>query len=93
MPFVLKAISSGLFLVQIQKTNHKTAVDTSKPVDNVYSLTSSPVFPTINILVPSVLKATPLGCVSCADTENESTKLAVDTSKAVDNVYSFTSCH
>ena len=63
----------------------------SKPVDKVYSLASSPIWPTINILVPSGLKAIPLGLVSSPDIENESSNEAVETSKPVVNVYWLTS--
>ena len=42
----------------------KVAVDKSKAVDNVYSFISLSVSPTTNILVPSLLKAIPLGVVS-----------------------------
>ncbi len=42
----------------------KVRVDKSKPVDNVYEFISFPWSPTINILVPSLLKAIPLGWVS-----------------------------
>jgi len=43
-------------------------------------LTASPAPPKTNIFVPSELKARPRGEVSCAATEKESTKDAVDTS-------------
>ena len=49
----------------ISKLSTKEAVETSKPVVNVYSLTSSPIRPVTNILVPSVLKANPVGRSSC----------------------------
>ena len=42
----------------------KEAVETSKPVDNVYSSTSWPVAPKTNILVPSLLNANPVGVSS-----------------------------
>jgi len=44
----------------------------------------------MNIFVPSELKDTPDGPVSCADTSNASVKEQVDTSNAV-HAYSFTS--
>ena len=47
--------------------------------------------PTTNILAPSAEKARPRGDDSCCDTEKESTKVAVDTSKGAVSVYSFTS--
>ncbi len=52
--------------------------------------TSLPLLPTTNIFSPLVEKARPVGNSSCDDTEKESTKDAVDTSKGVDKVYSFT---
>ena len=76
----------------------KTAVETSKAVDKVYSFTSWPAAPIINILVPSLLKAKPLTPpVSWATklkpvpSPLKSLWVAVETSKAVDKVYSFTS--
>ena len=53
----------------------KVAVDKSKPVDNVYEFISFPVSPTTNILVPSLLKARPLGVVSWVLTSKLSTKV------------------
>ena len=73
------------------KASTKLAVETSKPVVKVYSFISSPVLPDTNILVPSLLKARPIGLVSWDATLKASTKLAVDTSKPVVKVYSFTS--
>ena len=53
----------------------KVAVDKSKPVDNVYEFISFPVSPTTNILVPSLLKARPLGVASWVLTSKLSTKV------------------
>ena len=76
----------------ISKLSTNSAEETSKPVVNVYSFTSSPAaVPTTNILVPSVLKANPDGTISWELTSKLSTKEAVETSKPVDNVYSLTS--
>ena len=69
----------------------KEAVDTSKPVESIYSLISLPVLPVTNILVPSLLNTKPLGAVSCELISKLSTKDAVDTSNPVDRVYSLTS--
>ena len=51
-------------------------METSYPVDKVYSLTSSPSLPTINIFVPSSLKATPWGLDSWEERSKLSTKEA-----------------
>ncbi len=59
---------------------------------SVYSCTASALFPTINILVPSELKATPRGAVSCAETVNWFPLYdALETSNAFESVYSKTS--
>ena len=92
MPSALKAILIGVpSWLETLKLSTKDAVDTSKPVESVYSLTSSPILPVTNILVPSVLKARPLGAVSWLETLKLSTKLAVETSNPVERVYSLTS--
>ena len=57
----------------------------------LYSLMSSPTKPTTNIFAPLELNATPVGSLSCAATEKESTNIAVDTSNGVESVYSLTS--
>ena len=81
MPSALKAIPFGsVSCDETSKFCEYVAVDTSKPVLSVYSLTSSPVVPTTYILVPSVLNAIPSGSVSCADIEKLSTKDALLTS-------------
>ena len=48
-----------------EKLSTKVAVDTSKGVDNVYSLTLSPDTPIIYIFVPSLLNDMPRGEFSC----------------------------
>ena len=64
------------------KLSTKVAVERSKPVDNVYSLTSSPWWPTINILVPSLLNDNPFGVVSSEFTLKLSTNVgAAETSE------------
>ena len=65
-------------------------MDTSKAVERLYWFTSLPVKPTTYIMVPSLLNAWPFGKLSWLLTSKVSTWLAVDTSKAVDNVYSAT---
>ena len=78
--------------VLTSKLSTKLTVDVkSKPVDNVYSYTLSPVKPVTNILVPSLLKATSEGLLSWFTTSNLPTKVAVETSKAVVKLYSPTS--
>jgi len=69
----------------------KEQVDTSKPVVHAYSFTLSELKPVTNIFVPSELKAIPVVCVSCPDTEKASVKEQVDTSKPVVHAYSFMS--
>ena len=59
-------------------------------MERVYSLISSPVIPTTNILVPSLLNAKSDGLSSWELTLKLSTKEEVETSKAVESVYSFT---
>ena len=66
-------------------------MDTSKAVERVYSLTSSPRTPTTNILSPLSLNATSRAPSSWELISKLSTKDAVDTSKAVERVYSSTS--
>ena len=74
------------------KLPSKLAVDTSKPVLRVYSLTSLPVIPITYILVPAVLKLSPYGLASSVATEKLSINVTVeDTSKPTESVYSFTS--
>ena len=92
VPSLLKAKPVGeLSWPETLKLSTKEAVETSKPVERVYSLTSSPVHPTTNIFVPLLLKAKPLGKSSWPETLKLSTKDAVETSKPVERVYSLTS--
>ena len=83
--------------VAILKLSTKLAVETSNPVVRVYSFTSLSLKPITNILVPSLLKATPVGTESSVATLKplpfplKSLKVAVETSKGVVNVYSLTS--
>ena len=67
------------------------ALETSHAVANVYSFTSSPVLPTINIFFPELLNVRPVRLDSWLAILNESTNDALETSHAVANVYSFTS--
>ena len=99
VPSLLKAIplGVGVWLATLKPVpspfpSTKLADDTSKPVVKVYSFISLPSSPTTNILVPSLLKAIPLGVSSSSSTSKLSIKFTVDDkSKPVDNVYSFTS--
>ena len=66
VPSVLKVILRGLLSCEAtEKLSEKEAVDMSNPVDNAYSYTASPAVPQTNILVPSELKAIPVGTLSC----------------------------
>ena len=67
------------------------ALDTSHATDNVYSSMLSVMFPAINFFFPDLLNAMPFGPASSLFTLKESTNDALDTSHAIDNVYSFTS--
>ena len=69
----------------------KEALDTSKPVESVYSLISLPWLPVTNILVPSLLNTKPLGKVSWELISKLSTKDAVAVLNALAKVYSLTS--
>ena len=73
-----------------EKASVKEQVETSKPVEHAYSLTSSPALPVTNIFVPSELNVRPWGDGDWADTEKASVKEQVETSKAV-HAYSLTS--
>ena len=55
--------------VTAKLSTNVTIDDKSNPVERVYSFTSSPISPTINIFVPSLLNVIPRGCVSCEFTE------------------------
>ena len=93
VPSLLNAISLGSSsrpLASKSKLSTKVAVDTSKPVVNVYSYTLSFWLPATNNFVPSLLNAIPVGAVSSVTSKLSSTKVAVDTSKPVVNVYSCT---
>ena len=59
--------------VKVYVESSACVVEISKPVTNVYSITSEPTLPQIYILVPNVLKPNPIGEVSSAAKENEST--------------------
>ena len=63
----LTAVGFGHWVTAKLSTN-VTVDDKSNPVDSVYSFTSSPCVPTINIFVPSVLNVMPLGWFSWAFT-------------------------
>ena len=69
----------------------KDRVEASNGADRLYSFTSSPIAPSMNILVPLLENAMPVGKVSCDDMEVASTKDRVEASKGVDRLYSFTS--
>jgi hypothetical protein len=90
VPSALNAIELGLAScpLTLKKTLSYDAVETLKPVDNVYWKTLSYVVPIINILVPSALNAIELGLASCPLTLKETLSYdAVETLKPVDNVY------
>ena len=92
VPSLLKAIPVGRPSWTLTlKASTKLAVETSKPVDSVYSFISPPLLSVTNILVPSSLKVTSCGEATWLLTLKASTKLAVETSKPVVKVYSPTS--
>ena len=77
VPSLLKEILLGEVSWELTlKLSTKLAVETSKPVESVYSLTSLPALPNTNILVPSLLKEISRGAVSWPETSKLSTKEA-----------------
>ena len=73
-----------------ENASTKEAVETSKAVPSAYSFTLLPTNPTMNIFVPPGENATSRGLAFRDAAENEWTKEAVETSKAVPSAYSFT---
>ena len=66
------------------------AVETSHAVVNLYTFTSSPAFPRINIVFPEESNQMSLDLLPDLNTLKESTNDALETSHAVVNVYSYT---
>ena len=66
-------------------------LEVSKGVNILYSFTLFPAMPITNILAPSLENAMPVGRCSCSDIRKEPTKVALEVSKGVDILYSFTS--
>ena len=65
VPFWLNFTSlESLSSDSVSKLSTKVAVEISKPMVNLYSLTSSPLWPVTNILVPSLLNVNPFGLFS-----------------------------
>ena len=97
VPSLLKAIPLGLLVwpvvlkTFICVTSVPDPFDKSKPVANEYVFTSPSLKPTTNILVPLSLKAIPAGLLSWEILKVFSRLTFDDKSKAVCNVYSFTS--